>query len=178
MKKLVVARYRENIQWTHEIEGWDVWVLMKDFDLPNEGREASTYFHALHELYDDLENDDLVACVQGNPGQHAPQLFMEINHSVDRFLPLGQWRVITDHEGYPHHPGLPLAEKAEEWGIEAEFPLCFVAGAQFIVTGEAVKSRPKSYYAEMKERMSEEHAPWIMERLWARLFDYSIRSQP
>jgi len=47
----------------------------------------------------------------------------------------------------------------------------FTPGAQFVVSGRDVTQRLKSEYEWLLERVNEdEHAPWVIERLWPTLF--------
>lgn len=164
---LIVARHVESAEWAQAIEGWRVLVVQKDRDLPNEGREASSYFWAFHHLYERLSPDDRVACVQGDPFAHDNSFPASLEIDCQGFEPLGHWHVECDLSGAPHHPGLPLADSAWRWfGLELPDRIHFTAGAQFMVPGRLILKHPRAFHMEMVGRMSEPLAPWVMERLW------------
>lgn len=142
--------------------------MQKGRDLPNEGREASSYFWAFQHLYKRLKPDDRVACVQADPFAHDKDFPASLEVEPEGFVPLGHWRVECDLVGAPHHPwALPIVDSAERWfGSIPDEPLAFTAGAQFVVPGSLILSRPRVFYRQMVDAMSEEHAPWVMERLW------------
>lgn len=164
---LIVARFNEPTAWTQDIKDWRVWVVQKGRDLPNEGREASSYFWAFAHLYKRLKPDDRVACVQGDPFVHDNDFPASLEVDSQGFQALGHWRVDCDLSGAPHHPGLPLVESARRW-FDLELPerIHFTAGAQFVVPGSLILQHPRAFYREMVGAMSEEFAPWVMERLW------------
>lgn len=169
MKWLVVARWNEDTGWIHDAPlDWKRWVIQKDVDVPNQGREGSTFHYALSHLYQYVDDDDVVACVQGRPFDHCEHLFHALEQPIDRYTPLGHWNVVDDIEGHPHHPGLPIAECWRNWEIEGDPPshVSFWAGGQFAVTGREIKSRPAAWYVRMVDEMSHGQAPWVMERLW------------
>lgn len=175
VKHLIVAQYLERVDWLDRFPGWKPRVVTKEVDLPNLGREASSYFFAFQELYDDLQPHDLVCCLQGDPFFHALKLELEMEQPCEWFVPLGDWRVTCDMRGRPHHPGLPVAEYWRAFiGSEPPEHVEFVAGAQFLVRGEALLGFPKEFYGTLQERMSEQYAPWAMERLWWPFFE-SVR---
>jgi len=177
MKILVVARHNEDVSWLEEVAGWEGLVVQKGLDLPNVGREASSYLWAMQRLYDGIADDDLAAFCQGSAFDHFDR--EELDEPVEWFRPLGAraptgpisgWhRSFAD--GAPDHPGLPIRESYEAW-VARPWPghVDFVAGAQFIVTGACLKQHPKERYAGLAEQMNGP-GPWVMERLWAAFFN-------
>mgnify|MGYP001498681357 CR=1 FL=1 len=76
-KKLIVARYNEDISWTKQVDFADVIIYNKGADeipgailLPNVGRESGTYLRFIIDNYDSLEKDSLYIFLQGNPFEH------------------------------------------------------------------------------------------------------------
>lgn len=164
---LVVARWQEDIGWTRDVPaGWDVRVVQKDVDTPNVGREASSYFWFM--ATQEIDPDATYAFVQGAPWVHA-FAWGELR-AVEAFTPIGGDRAMlhAHHDGSPHHGGLPLVARLEEWlGIRTPpRRFSFPAGAQFLVPGRVLLTRPREWYAEMQRRVSEGDGPWVMERLW------------
>lgn len=166
MNWLVVARYNEDTAWTERVpDGWQVLVVQKDVDVPNEGREATSYLWAMNRLFHEPLDHELVAFVQGNPFDHCPDLLERLpGLNGAAFTPLGNWRVTCDGEGRPHHTGLPV--KADYEGLlHRPFPgeIEFTAGAQFAITGRALRRVPAWLYRKLFELVPN---PWVMERLW------------
>lgn len=181
MKTVVVARWQENIDWIQGLpDGWAYLVAQKERDIPNEGREAGSFFWIMHALYDQIEPDHVLAFVQGNPFDHAPTLFEQLAEPFDTYAPLGNYHPTCDLTGAPHHAGLPIAQAWEEYLIGGPPPdeLTFTAGGQFMVTGEAILRRPADYYDRMVQAMTRGEAPWVMERLWGYLFRNEHVSPP
>lgn len=163
---LVVAVYNEDTGWLDSIEGWEPLVVTKNVDLPNEGRECSSFFFGIQKLYRSLRPDDRVACVQGNPFEHCGDLAVGLEQTGP-FVPLGHWHTTCDIDGKPHHPGLPLAEYWRDWiGTEPPAELSFTPGGQFSVSADVLHARPLEDYQRMVGEMSRPDAPWVMERLW------------
>lgn len=150
---------------------WQTMLVQKDKHVANEGREASSYLWAILQLYDRLDGDDQVAFVQGNPFDHCPALFEELRDFAFEFAPLGTWRTVTDGEGKPDHPGLPVRECFEEWlGRKWPGKVFFTAGAQFMVPGRAILQHPRETYERLMPLVCEGKGPWLMERYWETLF--------
>jgi hypothetical protein len=167
LNHLIVARFDENTEWTQQIDGWRVHVIQKGRDLPNGGREPSSFFWAFWHLYKRFKPTDTIACVQGNPFDHGDLILRE----ADEFVAMGQWRVECDHVGAPHHAGIPVAEKCEKWfGEIPPEQILFTAGGQFLIPGRMVLERPRAFYKGMVAEMNDGMAPWVMERLWELMF--------
>jgi hypothetical protein len=164
---LVVARYQEDISWSDSLPaGWERLVVQKDVDVPNEGREASSYLWAMSRLFHEPLDHELVCFAQGNPFDHCPDLLAALEEDSAGFRPLGLWRVECDEAGRPHHQGLPVREQFEAL-LDQEWPgsVKFTAGAQFVVDGRTLRSRPAHGYRKLQSMMGGVNA-WVMERLW------------
>ena len=167
---LVVARHEENIDWLERVAGWVPLVVQKGRDLPNEGREGSSFLWAMERLYDETGR---VAFVQGNPFPHAPRLVEQLQEAREGsgFSWLGDPVFVSEADGSPWHEGLPVRDKQREWfGTEWDGPVVFAAGGQFVIDAEQLRSRPRDFYGRLAGEMSHGENPWVMERLWERLF--------
>lgn len=113
--------------------------------------------------------------MQGDPFVHDDNFPQSLEIEPDGFTPLGHWRVECDQVGAPHHPwALPIVDSCERWfGFTPPERIPFTAGAQFVVPGSLILKHPRVFYRGMVGRMSEEHAPWVMERLWELFFNRS-----
>jgi hypothetical protein len=144
--------------------------------LPNIGNEAHTYLHHIVHMYyySKLNSHDVnsrIFFVQGHPFDHSPEALDYINGTKQisaNYETMCNWVTTTDAVGMPHHAGLPVGRYYQEiFGKELQHELRFGAGAQFVVTHEAIMSRPLDFWKKLL-RMSEDTstAPFVFERLW------------
>lgn len=142
--------------------------------MPNTGREASSYLWAILDMYDTLADDDLVAFVQGDPFDHCPDIdiFLLLDHPTTGFRALGDYTYLSNGDGTPHHEGIPVAERYEEW-LGRKWPgvVRFAPGAQFVAPGGAIRRHPKEFYQRLLDVMHEDWNPWILERLWPSILE-------
>jgi hypothetical protein len=185
-KELVIARYLEDLAWSEQIRpevaitvynkspdptpGWNIanWI-----NVPNEGREAETYLRHILRNYETLA--DLTFFVQGDPFPHAPELVHQITGGeYDTFQALAHWHPVDNQWGEPHHGGLPVGPAYEAiFGRSSPPHFEFGAGACFAVARHAVHSKPLAFYRyafTQCQALFPREYPWIMERLWPRLF--------
>jgi Protein of unknown function (DUF3431) len=87
--KIVVARYNEDVEWTKAFpnvliynKGSPLQGEYNELSLENVGREGHTYYTYIYDHYDNLEN--YTAFLQGNPFDHSPNLFNQLNRYIDR----------------------------------------------------------------------------------------------
>lgn len=198
MKYLVVARYKEDTAWLKDVpEEWKPFIIQKQTDLvkgdmPNAGREPTSFLLAIIKNYSQVKPDDKWAFVQANPFPHIGNFPGQLKRPVMRFTPLGGGQpivvttvatgkqtvysepFITDAFGMPHHSGLPVGLYYRQW-FDKEFPkegVQFYPGGQFMVTGEAILSHPLEFYQRIYDDVMAENAasPYVMERLWGAIF--------
>lgn len=172
-RHLVVARWQEDTDWTEFLPGWRLHVVQKDRDLPNRGREPSSFAWAILRDYDAIDPDDEYAFVQGNPFDHCPDLLARLEETITGYTGLGSWEPLTHADGSPHHPGLKVAHHYEAW-LDRPFPgpLNFTAGGQFAVTGRELMARPRDFWQRFYDDLmgADESVPYVAERLWAQIF--------
>ena len=166
--EVVVAQYKEDIEWTRKLP-YKVTIYTKgDHLLPNIGREAHTYLYHIITRWDSLAEH--TAFVQGYPFDHAPGLLQDLAAAPREFRHLGP-RLSCDRGGWPHHGGLNVGGIADAVGlVQTEFP--FSAGAQFVVSCERIHSRPLVFYHVLMSVLVTNlgEAPWVYERLWESIF--------
>lgn len=169
MNTLVVARYNEPQGWMDGIPSmWKPLVVQKGQQLPNEGREASSWFWAMQHL---RKRTGKVAFVQGNPFDHCPNLFDLLTQPCKGFRWLGDTNHLTDQHGSPHHSGLPIGTLHERWlGVPFQGTRQFAAGAQFLMPAIRLDRYNNAFYKRLQAEMSEGEFPWVMERLWEAFF--------
>jgi len=164
---LVVAQYQEPSWQVDPLLGFEVQRVVKDLDVPNEGRETASFFWWMWQNRHVVDPDTTYTFLQGDPWVHGilPRNF----RPVSRYTPLGTYRVECAWDGSPHHPGLPLERLWWKWQIADERPptLKFVAGGQFMIPGSEILKRDAGHYYWMYQQQREEElAPWCMERFW------------
>jgi len=191
-KEVVVAYYKENIEWLENVKDYKITIYNKShIDIPNTiklenvGREMNTYFHHIIENYDNLS--DVIFFTQGNPLDHVSN-YIEILNGYPQTLSNSVLSIgdshffsdiitfICDMYGNPYHWGLdmnviwktvftsPAPEKIE-----------FTAGCIFCVTKEQIKIRDLSFYQKCLElSVIRERSPWEFERLMSFIFNQNI----
>jgi hypothetical protein len=177
MKTLVVARYNEDVSWyEHVPSDWKIMEVQKGREVPNTGREVSSFLWAITQLYDELREDDLVAFVQGDPFDGCPDIdlfiLLDTERPSDGYFPLGDFTYVSGGDGAPQHVGLPVYEGYCRY-LERPWPgaVSFAPGGQFRVAGRDILQRDKAEYHWLMDRASEDKdAPWVIERLWPTIF--------
>jgi hypothetical protein len=145
----VIARYKENTGWAKDISHT---IIQKGDDMPNIGREPSSFLLFIVNNYEKLQGE--YHFVQGNPFDHSSKTL-----------------IYSRPDGAPHHPGLDLHSvcSALELPLLDEYP--FTPGGQFTVTTEQIKSRPWEWYVHALYLSTQKENPWAFERLWYTIFD-------
>ncbi len=163
MRTVVIAKYKENIDWINRIQGWNIVILNKDGGMENVGRETQSYLWYIVSCYDHLEG--MYTFCQGRPFDHCGDLIEKLGTPV-----LGQIYNCND-DGFPQHQ-LPIKWFASELGIDIPPMMRFIVGAQFSVMAEQIKKYPKEFWTKCLEYSTKDHAPWVFERLWGYIFRF------
>lgn len=164
---LVIARYKEDISWS---DGHPRVVIQKGEDLPNKGREPSSYLHFIISRYSTLEGTFLFT--QGTPFDHCKNVLTELYTPFSDFLWLGDKTYTENLYGRPNDTC------NTDWFIKVanlvydKDEIRFKAGCIFKVTAERIKQRPLEFYKNMYDvLMSEKHrSPWSFERCVGLIF--------
>lgn len=180
-RAVIVARWNEDVSWLSDLpSGWRPEVVQKDRDLPNTGREASSYCWWVSRNRDRIDPAGTYAFLQGSPyephGFRPPHLV-----EVDGFAPLGR-DVVTERfadgwiEGRNLGPEWAHAAAGawRAWVSRTERPPeynSFVIGAQFLVPGRALLARPDGWWRAYGSWCCYGHRPWIAERIWRYVMD-------
>lgn len=183
MVHLVVAKYKEDTAWLHEIKHADgVFVYDKsgesnnNLPLPNVGREAHTYLHHIVSMYEQLA--DVTLFMQGNPFDHMCRVDT-IQSYIDNPFPVFKPIQYKEHlfednaRGVPHHHGLQIGDLHTK--LMTDTPQLdkyrFSPGAQFSVPKESIKRYPIQFWKSALElSITREKFAWEMERIWLCLF--------
>lgn len=177
MRHLIVARYNEPLTWLSWLltagAPYMVTVVNNGSHRPNEGREAGAYLWWILRNYERLHPYDLYAFVQADPFPHCEQIVDRLQDQPGGWQPLGDWLYESDGYGGPHHPGLPVqATYGRIFGEQFTGTVKFYAGGQFMCRGSVLLNRPRSFYERLSVIANDEAngGPWVLERLWARVF--------
>jgi len=191
--QLVVARYRENLNWVRNIPP-QIEAIIYDkssedllggsISLPNVGREAHTYLHHIVANYDGLP--DFTVFAQGKPFDHAFDFhkvlkaivaqetapdFRWLGHIIDTDSSNGSrlfstWSKNTGDERLDmngFHRALLGTDGPEEY--------TFVLGAQFIAARELIRARSLEFWQNALEiSIHFPDAAHCYERSWDKVF--------
>jgi hypothetical protein len=199
--EIVVARYDEDVRWlrwlhldridrvlvfnkggehvrTHHAFPMEKMMLVK---APNVGREGHTFYTYIAIMYERLPEH--VIFLQGAPFDHTPHLVDFVERFLDtgdkpNFTNLSEETYRIDFFNYRHAGGsLPLQEMYRRVFGVADVPPAlewtFGAGAQMIVSREAILRRPKEFYQNIADILSTSVDPiegYCMERLHPLVF--------
>lgn len=168
MKRLVVAQYKEDVEWIKAALGWKVTVITKGDDLPNKGRESSSYLYFIIKIYPFIKPNDVFAFTQGDPFPHCPNILDRLQTPVTGYKGLAPKEMITDAEGKPNHPGVPVGGWYERWFNE-DFPgeLIFYPGCQFVCLGSDILKHSLGWYKAVYNDIMEDNnsTPYAFERI-------------
>lgn len=178
MINLIIAKYNEDIHWINNLDSkFNNVIYNKGNDnshikLENVGRESGTYIYYILNHYYNLPNWNIFC--QGDPFPHCNKFISLINNfnylQSDIIYPLGDHIYISNDEGFPHHPGLPIKRYCEFLNLKNNNEFKFPPGAQFLVHKNLILKHPFEFWIKCKELHNEHIAPWVFERLWLTIF--------
>jgi hypothetical protein len=171
--KIVVARYNEDIKWTNQLPNVIIYNKgeplnnknINEIMLSNVGREGHTYHKYIYDNYDNL--DDYTVFLQGYPFDHSPNLVSKLLEYInDETLDI-DFAYLSVHirrcnlTGCVSHGKLPLIDVYEKIFGErkTEMPFEFGTGAQFIVSKERIRKRPREFYRKIYELLQNNISP-------------------
>lgn len=180
-RRLVIARYKEDLGWLDKLPAeWEPVVIQKQTedlpgDIPNAGREPTSFLFAIARDYNQIKPSDVWAFVQGSPFEHCPNFMdqLQVLSNVEKYTALGGHdRKVTDGVGWPDHPNLPVKELYEKW-LNRPFPgiVEFTPGGQFIVRGRDLLRHPKKWYIQVMDDATPAWNTYVLERIWSEVFD-------
>lgn len=188
--KYVVARYQEPVEW---LAAFPNAILYNKGDavesphpvipLENVGREGHTFAYHIVKHYDAL--DDYTCFLQGNPFDHTPSLEQALQLALqyiqihpEPFYFLSHYIMDIDLSKDDTHPTLPPVMQDVYYRLfgihKTEHPFQFGPGAQCIVSRDAIRRRPKSFYETILAMLGTSvHPPegYAMERFWWMIFN-------
>jgi hypothetical protein len=189
--ELVVARYEEDLAWTHNIPPEIRLTIYNKglspfphaLPLPNHGREAHTYLHHITSRYATLA--PLTIFCQGHPFDHCSDFHQVLRSCLHSARPPFQWlgfiidwddatgqRLFLNWSKNTAREHLDLSSFCQQVLHEKPHePFCFYPGAQFILSAETILAQPLSYYLQaLAAARHFPHAAHCFERTWDRFF--------
>jgi hypothetical protein len=177
---IVVARYNEDVEWTKQFNNVKIFNKgeplepgYNEFFLSNVGREGHTYYKYIYDNYDTLY--DYTIFLQGNPFDHSPNIITDLKeYIINRklgfgFMSLCEYHFDCNLNGCQSHPDLPLIDIYEKLFNERRESMKFMfgGGAQFIVSKQCIRKRPKEFYLKIVEMLQNDIDPiegYVIER--------------
>lgn len=184
--RFVIARYQENVDWANGLSHCIIYNKGNDtpntrhpsITLPNVGREGHTYLHHIISNYDQL--DDYTGFLQGHPFDHAPDIEQRINLFMNAPVPFYIFNRFIHNVNLcydfsdPNLHALLIQTYEKVFGTRKVcHPFQFGAGAQFIVSRDVIRSRPKEFYENIMKLMDHDINPpegFVLERFWPMIF--------
>ena len=188
MIDIVVARYKENIDWLNRFnlsgndrlfiynkskDHFDVKIPFKCEYLQNIGREAHTFLYHIVKYYDDLADETLF--LQGHPFDHEPS-FERLQGFVDGKADYNTYKTydIVSLRGHHYDNGHHYHELFDivyDKTIPYPTRYRFSSGAQYIVKKEGIIKHDKEVWQKLLEKSINHHQlPWNIERVWMYIF--------
>lgn len=181
---IVVAKYKENIDWVNKLSSHNVIVYNKGikdntwkFNLKNYGKDAETHLYHIINNYNNLA--DYTAFLQGNPFDHCNNVLelIENFNNRDSFLPLGPV-YIRDNQDYIKQ----CKEYCEKMEMEYTQPFYFIGGMQLILHKNHIHTRSLDFYKKLKDDIPKiisygsgvffnSHEIWSLEYTWPTIFN-------
>jgi hypothetical protein len=170
---IIVARYNENIDWTIQFPNVLIYNKGLKLNIENEilldnfGREGHTYYKYIYDNYENLE--DYTIFLQGNPFDHAPNIINNLYYyltklELDINFEFLSEKIITttfNLESLIHGPCYNIHNTFKKiFNIDkSNFQFNFGAGAQFIVSKEAILKNSKDFYLNIIKILEKDISP-------------------
>lgn len=161
--KVVVAKYKENIDWIECLDKTNVVIYDKSdspiensIPLKNIGREGETFLYHILEHYDNLP--DYTLFVQGIPFDHMsginPQNFQSEIYKLINEKPDTKPLFTSLYIDPDFLPGLNVKEYYEFLFNESCPEIIhYAGGSQYIVPKHRILQRPKSFYENVRSML-------------------------
>lgn len=189
MRKIIITRFDEPLNWTQYVEG-ELVIYNKGFPLlkenfisrPNVGREAESTLYFIVNNYDNLPDESVF--LQGDPFDHCMDILkqLEQHKDVSDVVWLGSnWGPVTkNYDGGPGHgcflPMIKISKMLfENCQFDKTTTFTFSAGAQYIVPKKYILSKSLDWWKHAYKVFDDNlpTTPWVYERLWPLIWNYS-----
>lgn len=158
----------EELEWSQNLPKDTYQVnVMKDPSLP------LSYLKYILENYQDLP--EYVLFLQANPFQFTTlpkeKFLTTLREEPSILFDKTQWIQLlrANGQGFPHHPGLPIAEAFSKVFPSLKVPPVFEfsAGSQFMTTKARIQAHSKGFYEDLLKKIkAKEIDNFTIERLW------------
>ena len=180
-KIIVISRFRNSLEWLKDVKipyiiynkGEDD-LTYPSIQIPNRGREVETYLRYIIDNYDNLP--DVVIFCQDWPFDHYTDFINKIHltTSNSNITGLSDYVYTCDSLGYPHHPNLSIGHVYEQIFNKQKKSFTFYTGGQFIVPKKFILNKSLETWKKLYQIQEEDEInPWIFERLWPSIWEYS-----
>lgn len=187
MVNFVIAKYKENMDWTKSISNHHKVtiynksheIIESSIQLKNKGREGETFLYHIVNNYDKL--DDVTVFLQGDPFAHLQILvgwrdkltdneFKEVinkmNNEIDDNSKFSSFYQVM-YNVYNFTNGVDTNKACREYYGEEHNTFTVSPGAQYIVPKECILARPLSFWKKLHMDMfSEKLNGYCQEQLW------------
>ena len=168
---IVIARHKEDVSWADQYE--NKVIIQKDDDLPNIGREPSSFIYYIIQNYESLKGDYVF--VQGNPLDHFPDIHEHLKESFTDFWwlsPVGRTGLVCDMWARPHD-FVDIKKFLKAIGVKyLNWTISFNACCGFMISAEQIKKHPLEFYDNLfRVLMEDERSCYAFERCVGLIFD-------
>lgn len=201
-KQLVISRYEENLSWLNQIlSHFDEIIVynkgtseidvssekIKEYKLPNVGRECHSYLHHIIENYGVLSKYAYLIFSQGNPFNHCSDFTTSVinrENYINKpyyFVRKSDEKISFFYEPIKDvHPiGLPLSNFYYHLFCDAEIlKLSQSRNSLMILPTKNIRFRSINFYKHLLSFVDKTINPlegFIIERLWMPIFDGSTK---
>ena len=167
-KTIVVAKYKEDLSWLGDIHHV---VIEKDKDVPNIGREPSSYVWYILQNYESL--DGVYFFLQGDPRDHCPNIMQELSNTEGEFRWFSNRGPFKCDMMARPHDNVNISLFLERIDIEyQQAEIQFMGCCLFMVTGDKLKTRPKEFYQKLYDvLMKNDRSEYAFERCIGLIFN-------
>jgi hypothetical protein len=191
--RLVVAKYKESVEWTksikHAVTIYDKSdsPLEGSVPLKNIGREGETFLHHIVTHYDAL--DDVTVFLQGNPFEHLQLLVgwrarltpeeqarvcEKVNNEITSESPFSSFYQVRYNDPNGTNGANIKSTCKKYYGVEYDW-FTVVPGAQYIVPKSYILSRPLSFWKSLRDGFhSGDLNGYAQEQLWWLAYRHSM----
>lgn len=197
-KEVIISTFQRDYSWITELNS-DVKVTvyrkgqepLRENEIlinKNVGRDVHTFFYHFLTKYNSLS--DITFTSQDYFEDHISNYHQIINGDEDMWNECALQYIhecwffnnkcpllISDRNGFPHHPDLPM----EKYWNELFIRPCpnifrFTPAGHFCITKEQVKKRPIKFYEKIVNILEKDYdSPWVIERLEPYIFDLNYQ---
>jgi len=183
---VVICRFNEPLEWVGNLKySYTIYnkgendINLPNIQLPNIGRESGAYIHHIIENYNNLP--DFLILLQARPFEHCGNLLNEIeNFDEENITMLADSKLPNDLYVVPqqHIDGVKII--VEKMGLHSYLKnyessqYFFPFGSQWIVPKKYITNKSLKFWKKLYDvHQSIYVSPWVLERMFLHIFNYS-----